>query len=175
MALLPQDSYDKPGAVCYPKTDEVIVGRAGVADAPGPMSAAETSYDDRGDHRDGAVYLQGYWHMTHDAAVSGGGDGWFAMRYHAIQVEIVMRPENGTPVRVNVTQDGKPVARQDAGPDVHYDSAGNSYVDVDAPRAYDVIMNAQYSPSSELRLMPQGAGVGIYDVAFESCEVPGSH
>ncbi|HUY40416.1 MAG TPA: redoxin domain-containing protein [Candidatus Dormibacteraeota bacterium] len=174
MALLPQDSYDKPGAVCYPKTAESLVGHQSVADASGQSRTMVSDYADTGGHRDGAVYLQGYWHMTTDAAVSDAGNGYFAMRYHAIQVEIVMRPLHG-PVRVAVTQDGKPVARGDAGTDLHYDANGNSYVEVDAPRAYDVIDNAQYAPNRELRLMPQGAGLGIYDLAFESCEVPGSH
>ncbi len=174
MALLPQDSYDKPGAVCYPKTAESLVGRQPIADATGQSRTMEAEYTDSGGHRDGAVYLQGYWRMTNEAAISGGSDGYFAMRYHAIQVEIVMRPEQG-PVRVGVTQDGKPVARGDAGKDLRYDANGNSYVEVNAPRAYDVIDNAQYAPSRELRLMPQGAGLGIYDLAFESCEVPGSH
>lgn len=162
MALLPQDSYDEPGAVCYPKTDEILAGRQ-------PMRQ-----DTGGGYLDGQIYVQGSWQQTHDADVAQAAGGTLALRYHAIQVEVVMRPQNG-PVRVLVTQDGGPVARQDAGPDIQYDASGNSYLDVDAPRAYDVIMNAQYASSRELRLTPQGAGVGIYDIAFESCEVPGSH
>lgn len=174
MALLPQDSYDKPGAVCYPKTPEVIVGRAPIADAASGSRASSADYTDPGgDHRDGAVYLQGYWHLTHDAALSDAGNGYLAMRYHAIQVEIVMKPEHGT-IRVEVTQDGRPVAHEDAGSDLRYDAGGHSYVDVDAGRAYDVIMNAHYAPARDLRLTAGGAGLGIYDLAFESCEVPGA-
>jgi thiol-disulfide isomerase/thioredoxin len=176
MALLPQDSYDKPGAVCYPKTPELLVGRSSIADAGPGNHTASSDYSDPGNHHDGGVYLQGFWHMTNDAAVSDGGGGWFAMRYHAIQVMIVMRDERGTPVRVAVTLDGRPVPKQSAGSDVKYDANGNSYIDVDAGRAYDVIgVNAPWAPESELRLAPQSAGLGIYDVAFESCEVPGTH
>ncbi|MGH7738302.1 MAG: redoxin family protein [Candidatus Tyrphobacter sp.] len=175
MALLPQDSYDKPGAVCYPKTAEIIFYRNPVANPASGDRARDLLYrDDAGDPTDGAIYLQGRWRLTHDAAISGSGDGYVALRYHAIQVEVVMRPIDGNPIRVTVTQDGRPVARDDAGPDLRYDANGSSYVDVNAPRAYDVIMNARYSPGTELRLSPQAAGLGIYDVAFESCEVPGS-
>ncbi len=174
MALLPQDNYDKPGAVCYPKTQELIVGHQPIADAASGERSASSNYQDRDSNpRDGAIYLQGYWHMTQGAAVSDAANGYFALRYHAIQVEVVMKPERG-PIRVLVTQDGAPVPRGDAGSDIRYDSSGNSYVDVDAARAYEVIMNAQYAPQHDLRLTTGSAGLGIYDVAFESCEVPGT-
>jgi thiol-disulfide isomerase/thioredoxin len=174
MALLPQDSYDKPGAVCYPKTAEMLLGRQPIADASRfGSSATDSFYSDPGrEYQDGAVYLQGPWHKTSEAVVSDGSNGYFTMRYHAIQVMVVMRPERGD-VRVSVTQDGKPVPKSDAGPDVKYDASGSSYIDVNAARAYDVITNAQWG-THDLRLSPSGSGLGIYDVAFESCQVPGT-
>jgi hypothetical protein len=92
--------------------------------------------------------------------ISVGSDGYAALRYHAIQVVAVMRPEEGAPVRVDITQDGKPLAHADAGKDVHYDASGTSYVTVDAARAYDLAMNAHFG-SHELRLMPQRYGLGF--------------
>jgi thiol-disulfide isomerase/thioredoxin len=169
MALLPQDSYDKPGAVCYPKTAEMLLGRQPIADS----SVTGSYYTDRGyDYQDGGVYLEGPWHKTSDAVVFDGGSGYFATRYHAIQVMVVMRPQRGS-MRVGVTQDGKPVPRDDAGTDIKYDASGNSYIDVDAGRAYEVIMNAQWG-THDLRLSPSSGGLGVYDVAFESCQVPGT-
>jgi thiol-disulfide isomerase/thioredoxin len=175
MALLPQDSYDKPGAVCYPKTAEIIVGRRPIANgSPSNNPAQDTNYvDDGANRRDGAAYLQGYWHVTPEAAISGESGGYLAMRYHAIQVDVVMKPENGGAVEVGVTQDGHPVARGDAGKDLRYDRNGNSFVLVDSARSYDVIMNASFG-THELRLSPKGDGLGVYDFAFESCEVPHS-
>lgn len=173
MALLPRDSYDKPGAVCYPQTPELLVGHQQVADASAFDNPAENSNyaDSDPNHRDGAIYLQGFWHLTPQAVVSGGGDGYAALRYHAIQLDAVMKPEGGGSIRVVVTQDGKPVARSDAGKDLRYDAQGQSYVLVDAPRAYDLIMNARFG-QYELKLSPDGYGLGIYDFAFESCEIP---
>ncbi len=101
--------------------------------------------------------------------VSSGGDGYAALNYRAIQVVSVMMPSDAGSTRVGVMQDGKPVAAQDAGADIHYDSHGNSYVQVDAPREYDLVMNKHYAPH-ELRLEPGGAGLGIYSFDFESCE-----
>lgn len=177
MALLPQDSYDKPGAVCYPQTPEtyvgpwrgVVVANAGAFDDP----SQDSIYQDPGaPHRDGAIYLQGYWHATKDlqGMVSGGNNGYLLMHYRAIQVVSVLRPESGGSVRVNVTQDGKPVARADAGPDIQFDADGTSFFTVNAARAYELLDNAHYG-EHELRLSPQGYGAGIYSFAFESCEV----
>ncbi len=172
MALLPQDSYDKPGAVCYPQTAELLVGRHPVANVTAfndPSTDTHYAYS-AGSPKDGALYLDGFWHMTQEAAVSGGSSGFAAIRYHAIQVVSVMKPERGGAIRVNVTQDGKPIAQQDAGKDIQYDGDG-SYVTVDAARAYDLITNSRFG-EYELRLAPKAYGLGIYSFAFESCEVP---
>ncbi len=173
MPLLPADSYDKPGAVCYPHTPELVVERSPIADAPASSNfAQETDYADTASSPpDGAIYLQGFWHLTKEAAVSGESDGYLALRYHAIQLVVVMRPEAGGAIRVNVTQDGKSLAKEDAGKDVRYDERGRSYVTVDAARAYDVVMNARFG-THDLKLSPASSGLGIYDFAFESCEVP---
>jgi len=174
MALLPQDSYDKPGAVCYPHTPEILVsvGRGGtVANASTFIDPSnDNNFTDSGEHhQDGAMYLQGFWHQAPQAVIFAGGDGYAAFDYRAIEVVGVLKPENGAAVRANVLQDGKPLARQDAGTDVRYDSRGNSYVTVDAPRAYELVMNKRYG-AHELRLQPDGLGLGIYSFDFESCE-----
>lgn len=174
MALLPQDSYDKPGAVCYPKTEEAVIAHQGIANAPrfaDPLR--DFAYTDPGAHADGAVYLSGYWHRTDSGAVSGGSNGYAALRYHAIEVVAVLRPEQGKSIRAVVTQDGAPIAKTDAGTDIRYDERGNSYVTVDAPRAYVLVENAKFG-QHELRVAPDGYGLGVYDIAFESCEVPGA-
>jgi thiol-disulfide isomerase/thioredoxin len=175
MALLPQDSYDKPGAVCYPHTPELLVGRRPIGNASGFNNPAQDTHyaDTVGDPQDGALYLQGFWHLTTEAAVSGESNGYLALRYHAIQVVSVLKPEDGGSIRVDVTQDGQPVAKSDAGKDLRYDDQGRSFVQVNASRAYDLIMNARFGEHN-LRVSPQGHGLGIYDFAFESCEVPQS-
>jgi thiol-disulfide isomerase/thioredoxin len=177
MALLPQDSYDKPGSVCYPQTPETYVGPwhgQMIANA-GPFNdpSTDSEYQDPGPpHREGAVFLKGYWHATKDsqAMASGDGDSSLALNYKAIQVLAVMKADSGGSTRVNVTQDGKPIARTDAGPDIRFDASGLSYVDVDTARAYELLDNAHFG-QHELRLMPQRYGLGIYSFAFESCEV----
>ena len=183
MALLPQDSYDKPGAVCYPQTAETYVGgqRAKIANTP-PQAAGglgqqqtqlsgmtQVMYYDRGAHQDGGIYLQGPWRKGDYDMTSGDGRGHVAMKYHAIQVVAVMRPESGGAITVLVTQNDKPVAKEDAGADIQYDAQGRSYIAVSEPRAYDVIMNKKWG-TYDLSLAPQASGLGMYSFDFESCE-----
>lgn len=172
MPLLPEDSYDKPGAVCYPQTAEVLVGRRPIADAAASnVPGQDTNYAYAGGSpKDGAVYLQGYWRLTSEAAISGEGSGEFLLHYHAIELVAVMRPESGRSIRVDVTQDGHPISKTDAGQDIRYDPQGHSYALVDQPRAYHLLMNAHFG-EHDLRLSPKADGLGIYDIAFESCEV----
>jgi thiol-disulfide isomerase/thioredoxin len=171
MALLPQDNYTKPGAVCYVQTPEVLMEHAQIGDAAkGADRRRDQTYTDAAaPHEDGVPYLQGAWRMTDESAVSTSVPAYFAMRYHAIQVVGVLAPPKGVPLRVDVTQDGAPLAKTDAGDDVRYDSAGMSYVTVDSARAYDLVMNAKMA-AHELRLTPQAAGMSVYSFAFESCE-----
>ncbi|MBV8601375.1 MAG: redoxin domain-containing protein [Candidatus Eremiobacteraeota bacterium] len=173
MALLPQDSYSKPGAVCYPMTAETFLGgqQGHIANAHTGLANRPLleNFVDGGSHQDGGIYLQGFWRRTSMGMASGDGSGHLAITYHAIQVVGVMQPESGTPGNVVVTQDGKAVAHDDAGADVKYDDKGNSYVVVDAPRAYELIMNKKWG-THDLRLFPQHFGIGIYSFAFESCE-----
>ena len=117
--------------------------------------------------------ISGYWHRSAQAVVSGESRGSLTLRYHAIALVAVMRPEQGRPIRVDVTQNGAPVARNDAGKDIRYDEHGNSYVEVNAGRAYDLVMNSRFGQYT-LKLDPKADGLGIYDFAFESCEVPKS-
>ncbi|MBD5632918.1 MAG: redoxin family protein [Candidatus Eremiobacteraeota bacterium] len=175
MALLPQDNYLKPGAVCYLHTPELLVDRVKIANAGSSDDRKhDSSYvDPGGGYKDGAIYLHGVWRVAGEAAVASRDPAHLSMRYHAIQVVGVMTPPSGASVRVDVTQDGAPLAKQDAGSDVHYDSNGASYVTVDAPRAYELVMNAKMA-FHNLQLVPAGPGVGVYSFAFESCEVPAS-
>ena len=174
MALLPQDNYTKPGSVCYPHTPEIY---AGLMRGPGPANltrfmnpAVDNSFADPGSHQDGAVYLRGFWRTTDQADISASSDASAALKYHAIQVVAVMRPEDGRSTRVNVAQDSAPVARQDAGGDIRYAADGTSYVDVDASRAYELVMNKHFG-THDLVLAPTRAGLGLYSYDFESCEV----
>jgi len=180
MELLPGDSYAKPGAVCYPQTQEVYVGvwraaEMALGSREGYHQGQVVTYHDSGrNHLDGLVYLRGPWFNAEQAMVHARtdepADDHLDLRYHAIQVVSVLKPESGKPITVYVDQDGKSIERQNAGADIRYDSMGRAYVLVDTPRAYEIVMNRHYG-HHDLRLRPVEYGLGVYTFAFESCEV----
>ena len=181
MGYLPQDSYDKPGAVCYRHTPEMHVGNwrgdGVVANAQGYGGRHIIAYVDNAPHEDGRAYLQGSWFEAAEAlvnarasAASASPQQHVAIRYKAIEVVAVLKPQSGVSIPVVILQDGAPLARADAGRDVRYDAAGRSLVQVDAPREYDLVMNKHFG-QHDLELQPQRAGLGVYTFDFEACEV----
>lgn len=182
MALLPQDSYDQPGAVCYPQTHELYVGwwrgaGSSLGNRHGYDKNQIVQYEDsRHGHADGSFYLQGPWFNAEQAMVyarqdkAASGYDYLSFPYHAIDVVAVLKPEGSKPITVYVDQDGKPLAKADAGADLRYDGAGHSYIVVDAPRAYELVNNRHFG-HHELALRPAGYGLGVYSFAFESCAV----
>lgn len=174
---------DKPGAVCYPVTPELYLGyergihEGTLANREGYQPGRTVTYRDAaaGKWEDGMVYLQGPWKNGREALVSTRANptprDYLAIRYHALEVNAVLRPEAGKPVRVWVFHDGKPVARKDRGSDIRYDSQGRSYVLLDQPKMYSLVKNAQFGQRT-LRLAPDGPGMGIYTFTFSSCEIP---
>lgn len=180
MGYLPQDDYAKPGAVCYPHTLEVYAGSwrgDGALENPSgyPAPGRAIDYADNALSRDdGRVYVQGLWElapggqaMVHARSDPSASD-YIGLRYHAIEVVAVLKPRNSEAVKTFVLQDGKPLGREDAGPDIRYDG-GRSYVIVDSPREYDLVKNRRFG-HHDLELRPVG-GLGVYTFDFESCAV----
>jgi thiol-disulfide isomerase/thioredoxin len=169
----PLRGEDRPGAVCYPVTPELYAGslRGQLGSRSTPGGAA--LYDDPGEHEDGVIYPQGAWQqgretLMHTRQTSTPQD-YIALRYHALGVNAVLKPERGKPIRLDVQHDGKPVAKTDKGQDVRYDAAGKSYVLVDQPRMYSLVKNAKFG-QRELKLLAAEEGLGLYSFTFTSCE-----
>jgi len=173
---------DKPGAVCYPVTPELYAGfeRGGhentLGNAEGYRPGQVITYRDPGKWEDGMIYLQGQWKNTPEALVtvrsSPSPRDHLALKYHALEVNSVIKPELGKPIKVWVYHDGKPVAKADKGDDIRYDSMGRSYLLVDTPRMYQIIKNAKFGQRT-LRLATADPGMGVYSFTFVSCTVAG--
>ena len=170
MPLLPQDSYLKPNALKYPVTLPIdLTSRSSIGNEQEVSVGNDTEYlDVKPPHPDGVVYLQGSWRKIPKAIVSFSSNGYAALHYHAIGVQAVIGNERG-PATVVVTQNGQPVAKEDAGADIKYDAQGQSYVLVDMPRSYDLIMNKRWG-TYDLRLYPKAPLVSIYRLEFVTAE-----
>lgn len=174
---------DAPGAVCYPVTPELYLGyqRGGFAgtlgNRPGYTPNQVVAFQDPGKWEDGKVYAHGRWLNHREALISAGAGGakpseYIAIQYHALEVNSVIKPEAGKPIRMWVYHDGKPVAKEDKGDDIRYDEQGLSYVTVDEPRMYNLVKNKVFGQKT-LKLATADPGLGIYTFTFVSCEIPG--
>ena len=173
-ALRPEDN---DGAVCYPVTPELYAGSLRGELGSRPTGSGGTLYEAPGEHEDGMIYPHGAWVQGPESLVhtrqTAAPQDYIALKYHALGANVVLKPERGKPIRLEVEQDGKPVARADRGEDIRYDSAGRSYVLVDQPRMYRLAKNAKFG-TRELKLLATDEGLGLYSFTFTSCEAGSS-
>lgn len=114
---------------------------------------------------DGSVMLAGKWSTEHDGVISGGAQGKAELRYHSRSVYAVLSLEKtNSPIRAYIRQDGKPLAKDEAGVDVRFDSKG-SYIEVSEPRMYYLVKNTKFS-SHLLTLEPQAPGFDLHSFTY---------
>jgi thiol-disulfide isomerase/thioredoxin len=176
----PVRDSDVPGAVCYPVTPELYLGyerggqQGSLGNRGGYQPGKLVNFINPGRWVDGRVYAHGVWKNNSESLESTRSSphpsDYIAIRYHALGVNAVLKPERGKPVRVFVDHDGKPVAMADRGEDIQYDEQGRSYLSVETPRMYHIIQNAKYGKRM-LRLTTGDPGVGVYSFTFVSCRV----
>ncbi|HEY3413433.1 MAG TPA: redoxin family protein [Armatimonadota bacterium] len=163
---------DRPDAVCYPVTGETYVGyeRGQLGNRGGYRRDVAADYADTGRYEDGVPVAVGSWRATPEALIhtSTRPDDAILLRYHALDLYAVIKPEGGTPLRVYVTQDGKPLPVADKGADILFDEQGRPYLNVDSPRMYAIAHNAKFG-QHVLGLSSPSSGFGLYSYTFGSC------
>ncbi len=167
---------DKDGAVCYRVTPELYLGyqRGIVGNVAGMAPDKASTYNDPGKHMDGAAYLDGDWLLAGEYLARPAGavrESRVTVPYMAKDVNLVVHPPTfGGAATISVSQDGKPIAAEDAGADVTAGGA-TSIVTVDAPRMYRLISNREID-HHELTLSTMSDGVALYALTFTSCVLP---
>lgn len=170
--LRPEDAY---GAVCYPMTPETYAGfdRGQLGNLEGYQPNVAHTYSDPGRHIDGVIYLRGTWKAMPEALIhvreTPDYEDYLVLRYHAIEVNAVIKPEHGaSPFDVYIQQNDRPLTREDAGEDVKFLDNGEAYIRVDTPRMYNLVRNRIFD-SYELKLSTSSDAFGIYAFTFGSC------
>jgi len=160
--MAPVRPEDAPGAVCYPRSDELYLGTERGTLAGDGAALAE-----------GAYAVTGAWrHLPQSLhhATAHEGDA-FRIRFHGTEVNCVMRSESGRPVTVAVTVDGRWVRAGERGEDVVAGTDGRTTVTVRGARMYRLI-NATTFGHHRLELTVGAAGFHAYAFTFGSCLVP---
>ncbi|MEI6084155.1 MAG: redoxin domain-containing protein [Verrucomicrobiota bacterium] len=173
----PVHDFDMLGAVCYPATPELYLGRlrGQLANPEVTSTNAIIQFHQPESRVEGKVYATGDWsvhdeYMRH-AVDKEHLDDCLTVKYRATEVNIVMKPESIYWMQVFVEQDGHPLRKEIAGSDIRYDAEGRSFVRVDAARMYNVIDKQPYG-QSEIRFSVRGQGLSVYSFSFGTCAMP---
>ena len=156
------------------KTRELFAGRAWrsgdyLGNSESVSGEVPIHFNDPGDYEDGKFYLHGLWSIdsesvTHGRSTNNYGD-YVAINYSARSVNVVVRPTGGDPFPVIVTLDGKPVPQEHRGKDVSEDERGNTVVNVDGPRMYNVLQSPMQR-RGEIRLSANSPDFSLFTFTF---------
>ena len=155
------------GAVCYPTTAELYCGysRGVIGNSEGYGEERIAEYVDKGGHVEGAVYLNGNWLAREEYVYHTGKQGHIQIKFRASTVNAVMSAEK--PCELEVTIDGKPLTKENAGSDVVVEK-DRSFVRVKGPRMYNIIRLKRHAVR-ELRLSGE-CQFSVYAYTFGACE-----
>jgi hypothetical protein len=158
---------DRPGALCYRVTPELYLGfaRGQFGNPAGVAQDRAADYNDPGRHAEGVTYLRGRWTVNQESSRAEAPDAALALRYTAMDVNLVLAPPAGTAGRAELVlgEDQRPGA--DAKPENE-----RVFVTVDRPRMYNLVANDSVLPGS-LELKVLDAGITAYAFTFVSCVV----
>jgi thiol-disulfide isomerase/thioredoxin len=171
----PVRDEDQPGAVCYRVTPELYLGyQRGLIGNVRVQPDQAARYADPGKHIDGHAYLQGDWLLTGEYLARPAGaaaESRLVLPYMAKDVNLVVHPPTyGGAATFAITQDGAPLAAEDAGADVQAGGAATTFT-VDTPRMYRLVSNREID-RHELTLSTGSDGVALYAFTFTSCVMP---
>lgn len=122
--------------------------------------------------RDGYAGISGRWQTDQNGMIYEGSAqdpgpraDRMRMRYHAAELYSVINVWRGKPESLYILQDGAWLTKQTAGVDVKFDSQGRSYIPVDAPRMYYLVVNPKMS-AHVVDLIPTAPGIVIDSFTF---------
>jgi hypothetical protein len=163
----PLRDSDRSGALCYRVTPELYLGfaRGQFGNPAGVTRDQAADYTDPGRHVEGATYLRGRWTVGQESSCAEAPGAALAIRYTAMDVNLVMAPPAGKPARLEVSLSDN----QRAGEDVKI-AEGRTIVTVDRARMYSLVANESVVTGS-LKLTALDPGVSAYAFTFISCVV----
>ena len=161
---------------CGVSTQELFVGeiygRSAVADMNGHQGGEEAEFVPPHSPADGSVMLSGKWKIEKSGATSEGNNTGAELRYHARSLYAVLSLDTSKAkqMRLNVVEDGGPLNKDDAGPDVKFDAKG-AYIDVTDARMYYIVHGPKFT-AHLISLEPEGAGLTLHSFTFgNNCQL----
>jgi thiol-disulfide isomerase/thioredoxin len=171
--LPPVRPGDRPGVVCMQETPELYANPSYsfLDNLPRGWEIDKTStFVDRRTHAESKIYAGGKWitryqSLQHARTTTDLSD-YIVIRYRGTEVNVVINRPASRDYKVYVFLDGKSVPRSSKGDDIGYDRRG-SYVEVDAPRMFNVV-RGDYG-THELKLASDSPDFDLYSYTFSGC------
>ena len=139
-----------------------------------PKRGETTVYSDPGGHEDGRFYLDGTWVVDSESAKhepSGAGmDGYVAIHYTAASVNVVAQPPGSGSFEALVTLDGGPVPESHRGSDVKVRANGDTYIEVDSSRLYNLV-RSESADTHGLKITVESPDFVLYTFTFSAAEL----
>lgn len=172
IALDPEEDEFRPE--CGVTTQETVVGqlygRGAVQDLDDHAIGDSADFLPPHSPSDGGVMVVGRWKIEHDGMTSEGHGAAAEVRYHARSLYAVMSLSGAKKVRVDLFEDGLPLAKDSAGADVQFDSKG-AYIDVNEARMYYVVHSPAFS-GHLVSLQPEGPGLSLHSFTYgNNCQL----
>ncbi len=165
--VAPVRETDKPGAVCYRATPETYVGFE--RNHPGNAEEIKVDHPFRyhaPEHlKKDSLYFEGDWIVRREyAQPAGKSDASIVIDYQAKEANLVIHPQGAAGFRVAVTQDGKPVPKENRGSDI-IEANGQTYLEVHEGRMYRITNNHDFGRHT-LRLSSDDPSFGADAFTF---------
>ncbi len=130
-------------------------------------------FQDPGEYANNYFYLHGPWKVGSEQVVHAREtknlEDYIALTFLSKSVNVVINSSDEEQYKVYVYLDDKPLQPLQAGHDIQFDSQGNSYILVDTPKLYSIVIQPQFR-ESVLKLSSNSSKFGFFAFTFGTYE-----
>ncbi len=116
------------------------------------------------------LYFNGPWSIMADssrhARETSENEDYIAIKYSAKSVNAVLTAESNQSYRVLLTMNGQALTEENKGRDVIIGDNGDSYIEVNVARLYQLVEHPQYVQGQELRMSSNSPDFGLSAFTF---------
>ena len=148
--------YGRGGYVVQP---EYFDGRDEVVTLEAPAELAENK-----------IYFNGPWlilpESSRHARETSENEDYIALKYSAKSVNAVLTAESDQSYRVLLTMNGQALTEENKGRDVIIGENGDSYIQVNVAKLYELVDHPKYAQGQELRMSSNSPNFGLFAFTF---------
>jgi thiol-disulfide isomerase/thioredoxin len=116
------------------------------------------------------IYFNGPWSImpesSRHARETNENEDYIALKYSAKSVNAVLTAESKQSYRVLLTMNGQALTEDNKGGDVIIGDNGDSYIEVNEARLYELVEHPQYAQAQELRMSSNSPNFGLFAFTF---------